>query len=617
MGSSFLRRKLSEIQERLFGLGSTNKSRWDKFSPTAELTVGQFRAQVKNFGIDLTIQDCATLWRAVGINSSNMNFGEFVKFINSNSLASDDYDSPFSIVEICKQNKKQLVNRLIEIDPQITGKTTYKGLYEVMSWLGVDNKNDISNLAQKYDLTGSGEVLYFHLLCDLCYSGGFEAKSSSSDRIGSSYDLPPPIDISNSNKTLDYSPRSPRRATDFYDEFMNSRRNSDIETSRTLRRYSGYENGYGHYGLDLPNERRDYYLPNDFGRTGWSPVSDNVFNTVSRIERNYQRGKDALYTGFGRTSQGWGSDDHMNQFRQRGTSSTNSLHGFGARSDNFPNNSFNNNNMDFASTSPFGGGIPSPGSIGSDRPRNQSLGSDRIKSTPDYEPRRSPSSPKVLESSLFPSPTKNLSPGSPGGGRGKLDPSIFGHKPVVEPPPETPVFDADKCKNAERIFGLPLPQLIEVVSKHVARSFKSSKAAFGKWRGKNDFLNAQDLRNGLARDCDILITREDANSIVQQYGGPMNMSSFVRFLSDGSKYEEQHKSLQGLKQATGEEAVWRRVANSVKGYDWESIVMKARNADELIYEFRRRGVNIESSDLYYITSKYGRSNFINAVRARL
>ena len=240
-----------------------------------------------------------------------------------------------------------------------------------------------------------------------------------------------------------------------------------------------------------------------------------------------------------------------------------------------------------------------------------------------FSPRSSGGSPGSggrgkLDPDIFGQYQQKSPPASPSsGGRGKLDPAIFGEKPVIQGMPEQPEFNADDCTNAERVNGLAPAQLVELISKQVGKYFRGGKQCFSKWRGKDDYLTANDIRNGLAKDANILVPLRDLNIIVDQYGGPLSLSSFVRLLSDGSSYAERHSSMRGMRQTTEDESSLIRIADQVEGNEWEDVVMKARNAEEMSRGFRQIGMRVSEDDIRTLMSKLGRGGLVNAIKARL
>ncbi|KAH0786902.1 hypothetical protein GPJ56_009148 [Histomonas meleagridis] len=93
--------------------------------------------------------------------------------------------------------------------------------------------------------------------------------------------------------------------------------------------------------------------------------------------------------------------------------------------------------------------------------------------------------------------------------------------------------------NAERVDGLSTAEYIELIAKQISCG---SRECFMKWRGQHMYVDAYDLRNGFAKDSNIIIPYKEAKAIVRTYGGKLTLSSFVRMLADGNRLAELNKS---------------------------------------------------------------------------
>jgi len=458
---------------KISALGNTNKNRWDIFSVDNEMSVMQFSNRLQALGLNVSPQYVATLWRATGINTDRMQFGDFIKFLQATSIKNTtDSDNflPISISNVLNTNKRQLLSKIIESDPKMTGFISYRALSEALSWFGLESRQDILQLAQKYDPDDSGNFRYFQFFSDLCYGDSVPTVPPTSSRAPA-----PPIDVSFA--------RSPERdiSTDSYSYSSRSYQPSSPKSPPSAR--SNYDDTQSRFSI-----QNEYQSSSSGGRGKLDPAI------------------------FGQRSQGTGSS---------------------------------------------------------------------------------------------------------GGGRGKLDPAIFGQKPTIQAPPEQPVFNADECKSAERVEGLTPAQLIELISKQVGRLFKTSKHAYNKWRGNNDVLTSDDLRNGLAREANILISKYELEIIMGQYGGPLRLSSFVRMLSDGSNYAEQHKSVGGMRKTTEDEAALIRIAEQLSGNEWEEILLKSNSMYDVARGLAALGVETSMEELTSLSSKLGKTGLYNSLKSRI
>ncbi|EAY10726.1 hypothetical protein TVAG_364510 [Trichomonas vaginalis G3] len=201
------------------------------------------------------------------------------------------------------------------------------------------------------------------------------------------------------------------------------------------------------------------------------------------------------------------------------------------------------------------------------------------------------------------------------GPRRNLDPTIFGSKPSYDPVPRQRLLSADEVRNAEVVGNLPPGKAVELISQKVFKFFHTSKQAFSKWR-QDDLLSADDLRDGLARDCGVKFPREDIAFIVQHYGGPMNISTFARMLSDGNRLTELNRSPNGRVRETEDEEMINDIAGQIRRDGWEDIVLRCSTAEELSNGFLEYGVKVTPEVLHTLESKYGKTGLIDALRLR-
>jgi hypothetical protein len=222
-----------------------------------------------------------------------------------------------------------------------------------------------------------------------------------------------------------------------------------------------------------------------------------------------------------------------------------------------------------------------------------------------------------LDPAVFGDAGHRSSSGESSGSRGRLDPAIFGERRVSEGLPEQDVQHADDIAGAERVEGLTTSQLIALLSKKVSQVSRGSKQAYTRWKGGNALLDANNIRDGLARDANILVPLRDLQVIVTQYGGPMGMSAFVRMLGDGAKFAEQNSTIGGVQKATEDEAALLRIADQVIGTEWETVVLRARTADDIVRGLARCGIEVQEGVIHTLTSKLGKTGLVDAIRARV
>ena len=217
-------------------------------------------------------------------------------------------------------------------------------------------------------------------------------------------------------------------------------------------------------------------------------------------------------------------------------------------------------------------------------------------------------------------PSSNVRGSPKYGGRGHLDPDIFGRNEINDSQSnllqEQQEQDLeDKYNKAEPVSGLSLQNMISMISEHVYNAYPNSKTCYHKWRGFHNNLEASDLRDGLAKDGNILITLEDAKNIIAKYGGPLSLSAFARLLSDGTKFADEAKS--GPQEMTEDEAAIVNLAKQVRGNQWENMIFRAPDVADIVRGFAELGIKVDPNDIRILTQKLGKSGLVNAIKANM
>jgi len=205
---------------------------------------------------------------------------------------------------------------------------------------------------------------------------------------------------------------------------------------------------------------------------------------------------------------------------------------------------------------------------------------------------------------------------APSGARQQLDPAIFGQKPTVRPPPEQKVITADDIKGADHLVGLSKGQLLNILSKQISRISKGSRQVFAKWKGQKEKIEADDIRNGLARDANIVIPMNEIQSIVNDYGGQLTMSSFTRMIADGSRYDELTQ-MEGTRKETDDEAALNEIASQIHGTEWEDIIMMSTSALDASNALSEFNISVPPNTLHYLASKLGKTGLVNSLKSML
>ena len=206
---------------------------------------------------------------------------------------------------------------------------------------------------------------------------------------------------------------------------------------------------------------------------------------------------------------------------------------------------------------------------------------------------------------------------STNGARQNLDPMIFpGLQKHTRPRTEGSGTrqTADEIVGTEKMSGLSRAQVLRVMAECVLKTAKGAKEYFQKWRGQHDRIDANDLRDGLAKDMKILIPYEEINRVVKRYGGPMTLSTFVRMLADGAKISE---DITRSPTRTLDEEALVKLSEQIHGNGWEDIVYNSTSAEDIVTGFAEKGIKVTSGEIRTLTAKLGRTGLVSAIHARM
>lgn len=102
-----------------------------------------------------------------------------------------------------------------------------------------------------------------------------------------------------------------------------------------------------------------------------------------------------------------------------------------------------------------------------------------------------------------------------------------------------------KTRSIQFVDGTPKPKpddlalkkMIAKIADIAYQCHHGSKECFFKWRNfHHDRLTAEDIKTALEHDAKFVISLEDAQRVVDKYGGPMTHVTFEKMLCDSSKY---------------------------------------------------------------------------------
>lgn len=546
---------LSEFKKRMQKNGATNKARWNAFTSMPTISPVQLARRLNSYGITVTNREVADLFKFVGLKSNSMHFDDFVTIMQ---ISPDSFEAPSTRPKTAKTTKKS-----VYAAPPSDTQETVSAVPRPR--LG-RNADDSSQSKQPRPSTSDPKKSKPHVQIDPRFiqpskkpvaQTSYPEEEDYEDIYGSP-EMPPRYsqgdDQFDDEENYGYS----KKCADSYEdeEYVQSQHSSQQRSTRSGSKGSPKKSNNSGIDDDLLDQgtydSADHQIQNEYDDFD----DDESYQRMQRAKRAAQYedevDDDDSYQRTKKAAQ-YEDDDDLYQRKRV------------------------------------------PGQKGN---KNQ-------------EPE--------LFSRIHSSNSPNKQP--PSGARNNLDPQIFGNRNISSSrsSARSSTIDRDneedQIKNVERIEGLPLKKLISIISEHVYSSYPNSKSCWMKWRGLHNALEAQDLRNGLAKDSQILISQEDADKIIQKYGGPISHSTFARLLSDGTQFAEDEKS--GPQEMTEDEEAIFRVAQKVRGNKWEDMIYRAPDIASIAMGFADLGIDVDEDDIRILTQKLGKTGFVNAIKANM
>ena len=507
----YYRKLLLAVQDKIRGLGATNRNRWAAFCYNKSMSYDEFVGKMDKYNVQYEPGDLRVIWDSVGITSDDMNFQDFLKLMQADvdelnpvksgrgstgrAPPANDYyaDQPSygapapsygapasrggamgdSCVDIIHENLRDIVIGCMSRDSLMTGEISRNGFVDVCASYGVrESMPGFSRLVSIGDASGSGLIQYFTVAAHVCSTAAVPAND-------------PPMRRGFEQPAFDDPPM---------------RRGFEQPAFDEPPRRGGYE------PEETPVQRRTAYESSiAFGE---SPATSAVGNPSQRrtaYESSISFGVDpAPRQTFSRGSSGYGSGGY-------GSGGYGSGSGSGAGFDEFAN-------MERGSTNPN--------------------------------------------------------------------------------------------------------EVLKNISLKVTENIGNSKQAYQKWRGMKDKLGAEEIRQGLIRDCKYVVPIDVLQEICSRYGGQLNLTGFVRMMGDGTSIAEEtpRRSSGGRSMGmpdrpmTDDDRTIEDIALQLQGKDWENVVSRARNADDLCRAFQKLGCRVDENRVRVLVSKQGRNGFLDSIQ---
>lgn len=565
-GKQYYRDLLLRVQDKIRGLGATNKNRWAAFCYGGSMSLPEFTDKVKKYNVQFNDGDMDIIWDSVGI-SGDMKFTDFLKFMQTDV---DDFNPVTS-------------QRGRSAPPQSSGMSQARDAYETPSYGGGNNYNQPSYGGDRFggDRFGGDRFGNDNYGGDRFGNDNFDGdRFGGNDRFGQA---PPPSLGGNADDLIHENLRDIVISCMSKDSLMTGEvsRNAFLDIcsklgiteslpgfSKILQAGDPSYSGLIQYFTIASKICSDSALPST-GGSGYGAGSGSSYGGYGAPASKPSYGYDAPAP---KPSYGGGFDEPRSSYRDKGDNI--SLRDTAPKRDAFNDNPAPRKSA-YQSSISFGddGGAPQP------RQRKAAMEESNIWGDP--APRQA--SPQRASLPI-------------GGGYGASYSAASG--------------DAD--------------EVLAKISTKVSEGIGNSSAAFNKWRGYNTRLVPEDLLKGLQRDCDYSPPLEVVREICSRYGGELSLTGFVKMMGDGTTMGQ--KSAQArpkssftpsTRKMTEDDQTIEDIAAQFNGRDFELIAGRARNAEELCNIFRRNNIQFDESRVKKLIAKQGKNGFCDSILVRL
>lgn len=198
------------------------------------------------------------------------------------------------------------------------------------------------------------------------------------------------------------------------------------------------------------------------------------------------------------------------------------------------------------------------------------------------------------------------------GGR-NLDPSIFGervHEDVVRKVEQE--FDYSETKDGTEYND---DVCISLIAKIANTKFRTIRDCFGSWR-TGDRLSVNDIRIGVAKEGNVELSKSAIERIVNEFGGPLTVSSFTRLVSEGARINAPEPAAPLPPQKTETDELIEKLAAGLAGKDWEAVIMSSKNALDLSRNLKKFDVNVKSEEVRGLFSELGMKNICRSIKEK-
>ncbi|KAH0788305.1 hypothetical protein GPJ56_007779 [Histomonas meleagridis] len=195
-----------------------------------------------------------------------------------------------------------------------------------------------------------------------------------------------------------------------------------------------------------------------------------------------------------------------------------------------------------------------------------------------------------------------------------LDPSIFGEKVKLTAASQAPSA-ALNLEGTKDCVDYNPDETISLISHFVNSKFRSLRDCYGSWRG-GDRLTWEDIYRGMINDAKTELNPVVIESLVEEFGGDLTLSSFTRFISEGARLNTPEPVKEPPPPLSERDILLNKIANAIKGKQWEITIKNSKNALDLSRNLKKLGFVIKSEEIRETFQELGMKKICEEIKKR-
>lgn len=165
--------------------------------------------------------------------------------------------------------------------------------------------------------------------------------------------------------------------------------------------------------------------------------------------------------------------------------------------------------------------------------------------------------------------------------------------------------------------GSNIEEIVRDISVKLGQRFDSSSSCYNKWRQYEKTISAQQLVDGCSRDLKMQLSVQDAQRIIDKYGGSLTLGNFSKMLGAGSDTQSVQVAAQLSSEGSDEDKTLMHIARQAKGKDFDNVIDGCNTVEQLVQSLRGMKIYVLLNDVRPAWDKYKKEGIKQRVQMYL